>query len=578
MPGSRPAADRCRSSPELRLQAECRPRPASASPRPLARRRPGPRAASCSPGGSRRGRRCRRPRPAANSPGHRRPAVEIGDDAAHHVVRGRARPESRSRREVQPGAPAGLRDQRKPPVHERRIQPVQRQEDRRRPIALRFAHDGARDAIARREIPGRIVARHERLARGVDQARPLAAQRLRQQEPGLPRHLQRRRMKLDELEIGDGRPGPVRDRDAVAGRDRRVRRLAEDLPGAARRQQRAARARRRARRRPSCRNSTPDARGRPRRSATRRARARGSGRSPSARRAPTARGRSRGRSRRARAARAARCAPLRARAPACRRGRDRTRRPSPSARARSAGRLRRARATARSSHSPSPAAIVSARCRAGLSSGPDGGGNPALRVPVLPARGPAFVSTRTSPAPSSAAAARSAAMPLPIIRKSACKSSVIVSPVLLDVGSRSGRYGIHIEPGSAARSLSAACSTRAGVPQRRFLVSNPTVWRFHEHAFAGLTLRRADPDPRRRAAQEPPDGRPHLRRARSARTRIAPARSWRSAAACSATPPASPRPPICAASRSSRSRRRCSRRWTARSAARSASTTRKART
>jgi 3-dehydroquinate synthase len=57
--------------------------------------------------------------------------------------------------------------------------------------------------------------------------------------------------------------------------------------------------------------------------------------------------------------------------------------------------------------------------------------------------------------------------------------------VLLEVGSRSGRYGIHIEPGAAARVSGLLDSAR--VPVRRFLVSNPTVWRIHEHVFAGLT-------------------------------------------------------------------------------------------
>jgi 3-dehydroquinate synthase len=57
--------------------------------------------------------------------------------------------------------------------------------------------------------------------------------------------------------------------------------------------------------------------------------------------------------------------------------------------------------------------------------------------------------------------------------------------VLLEVGSRSGRYGIHIEPGLAAR-LSGLLDA-AGVPKRRFLVSNLTVWRFHEPVFTGLT-------------------------------------------------------------------------------------------
>jgi 3-dehydroquinate synthase len=61
----------------------------------------------------------------------------------------------------------------------------------------------------------------------------------------------------------------------------------------------------------------------------------------------------------------------------------------------------------------------------------------------------------------------------------------MVSPVLLEVGSRNGRYGIHIEPGSAARVSGLLDS--AGVPKRRFLVSNATVWRFHEPTFAGVT-------------------------------------------------------------------------------------------
>jgi hypothetical protein len=50
-------------------------------------------------------------------------------------------------------------------------------------------------------------------------------------------------MKLDELHVGDGSTGARRDRDAVARGDHRIRRFAEHLPCAARRNQRAARAR-----------------------------------------------------------------------------------------------------------------------------------------------------------------------------------------------------------------------------------------------------------------------------------------------------------------------------------------------
>jgi 3-dehydroquinate synthase len=70
--------------------------------------------------------------------------------------------------------------------------------------------------------------------------------------------------------------------------------------------------------------------------------------------------------------------------------------------------------------------------------------------------------------------------------------------VFLEVASRSGRYGVNIEPGSSPRL--AALLDRTRLPSRRFVVSNPTVWRFHEASFAGL------------ASEEPiliPDGERH---------------------------------------------------------------------
>ena len=57
--------------------------------------------------------------------------------------------------------------------------------------------------------------------------------------------------------------------------------------------------------------------------------------------------------------------------------------------------------------------------------------------------------------------------------------------MLLEVGSRSGRYGVHIEPGATARLDGLLGAAR--VPARRFIVSNTTVWRLHGEAFAGLT-------------------------------------------------------------------------------------------
>jgi 3-dehydroquinate synthase len=57
--------------------------------------------------------------------------------------------------------------------------------------------------------------------------------------------------------------------------------------------------------------------------------------------------------------------------------------------------------------------------------------------------------------------------------------------VILDVGSRNGHYAIHIEPGSSSKITSLL--NAAGVPARRFLVSNQTVWRIHEQTFEGMT-------------------------------------------------------------------------------------------
>ena len=86
--------------------------------------------------------------------------------------------------------------------------------------------------------------------------------------------------------------------------------------------------------------------------------------------------------------------------------------------------------------------------------------------------------------------------------------------------------------------------------------------------------RRADPDPRRRALQEPAVGGAHLRRADQGRRRPRQRASSPSAAASLATRRALPPRPTCAASRWCRCRRRCWRRSTARWAARSASTSR----
>lgn len=60
-----------------------------------------------------------------------------------------------------------------------------------------------------------------------------------------------------------------------------------------------------------------------------------------------------------------------------------------------------------------------------------------------------------------------------------------VAPVRIDVGSRTGPYPVHIAAATAARLPALLDELR--VPQRRFVVSNPTVWRLHASAFAAVS-------------------------------------------------------------------------------------------
>src|SRR5213083_257595 len=59
------------------------------------------------------------------------------------------------------------------------------------------------------------------------------------------------------------------------------------------------------------------------------------------------------------------------------------------------------------------------------------------------------------------------------------------APVRLDVGSRSGAYPVHIAAG-LFKTLPALLDD-ARVPARRFVVSNPTIWRLHGRSLPDLT-------------------------------------------------------------------------------------------
>jgi 3-dehydroquinate synthase len=57
--------------------------------------------------------------------------------------------------------------------------------------------------------------------------------------------------------------------------------------------------------------------------------------------------------------------------------------------------------------------------------------------------------------------------------------------VRVDVRAASASYAVDIAPG-AVRRLSALLDS-AGLPERRFIVSNPTVWRLHSEVFQGIS-------------------------------------------------------------------------------------------
>src|SRR2546430_11833136 len=133
--------------------------------------------------------------------------------------------------EIEADGAAHLGNRRKAPPDEIGVEMGQRQAHRAAGLFL-FADDAARHDVAWGEITARVIAGHERFAAIVDEPGALAAERFRNDESRRPRALERCWMKLDELEIGGARAGVIRERNAVAGGDRRIRRVAKDLPGA----------------------------------------------------------------------------------------------------------------------------------------------------------------------------------------------------------------------------------------------------------------------------------------------------------------------------------------------------------
>ncbi len=99
--------------------------------------------------------------------------------------------------------------------------------------ALLLLEDRASDDVARRELGIGMQSRHEAFAQVVHEGRAFAADGLGDERHGIASDRKRRRMKLNELHIGEQCAGARRHRNAVAGRFDWIRRIAIEPPDAA---------------------------------------------------------------------------------------------------------------------------------------------------------------------------------------------------------------------------------------------------------------------------------------------------------------------------------------------------------
>ena len=118
------------------------------------------------------------------------------------------------------------------------VQMAQIQKHARLPRLLHLRDDRPAHDVARRQLGPLVVVGHEPPAGRVDQPRAFAAHRFGDQAAAAAGDVQHRRMKLHELHVAQLGAGAIRERLAVAGRHFGIRRLAINLPGAARAQNR----------------------------------------------------------------------------------------------------------------------------------------------------------------------------------------------------------------------------------------------------------------------------------------------------------------------------------------------------
>ena len=170
----------------------------------------------------------RRRLPRGVEPPERRCAVQVCGHAAHRVVRGGPHG-NQVRGNVQViGEACGI-NFRKALLEALGVEAGQVEVIELAPAAVHFHHQRARNHIARRELGGLVIARHEAIVLDVSEHAALAAQGFRKQKPRGVRHKERRGVELDELHIGKGRARAICHTHAIATSHGRVGGFAVNL-------------------------------------------------------------------------------------------------------------------------------------------------------------------------------------------------------------------------------------------------------------------------------------------------------------------------------------------------------------
>lgn len=160
--------------------------------------------------------------------GERGLAVNVGGDAADHVVGSRSDGDGVAG-DVQPELATDLADVREPSSDVLGGEMGQVEIHARVLGGFHLAGNGQADNVTRSEFQAVVEIGHEADAADVAEVRAFAADRLGDEVPGTAGDVQHGGVKLHELHVAELRPGPEGNGVAVAGGDGGVGGLAEDL-------------------------------------------------------------------------------------------------------------------------------------------------------------------------------------------------------------------------------------------------------------------------------------------------------------------------------------------------------------